>query len=132
MWKQLAYAYRIHPKLTKEIANMADKYTRNLEYIAETMGQDLLPFISIEDRLRDLTPAQRLEGIDATQRLEGLDATQRLEGLDATQRLEGLDATQRLEGLSLEDILDALSDEEREALRQLSEAQEKGYLSITK
>ena len=25
---------------------MADKYTRNLEYIAENMGQDLLPFIS--------------------------------------------------------------------------------------
>ena len=67
---------------------MADKYTRNLEYIAQNMGQDLLPFISIEDRLRDLTPAQRLEG---------------------------LGVAQRLEGLSLEDILDALSDEEREA-----------------
>lgn len=68
---------------------MADKYTRNLEYIAETMGQDLLPFISIEDRLRDLTPAQRLEG---------------------------LDATQLLQGLSPEDIRDALSDEARQAL----------------
>ena len=36
--EQLAYAYQIHPKLTKEISNMADKYTRNLEYIAQTMG----------------------------------------------------------------------------------------------
>ena len=104
----IAYAYRIHPELTKEISNMADKYTRNLEYIAENMGQDLLPFISIEARLRDLTPAQRLEG------------------LDVAQRLEGLDVAQRLEGLSLEDILDALSDEEREALRQLSASKENG------
>jgi hypothetical protein len=27
------------------------------------MGQDLLPFISSEDRVRDLTPAERLEGL---------------------------------------------------------------------
>ena len=34
---------------------MVDKYTRNLQYIARTMGQDLLPYISIEDRIRDLS-----------------------------------------------------------------------------
>ena len=106
--EQLAYAYQIHPELTKEISEMADKYTRNLQYIAETMGQDLLPFISIEDRLRDLTPAQRLEG------------------LDAAQRVEGLDAAQRLEGLSLEDRIEDLSDEEREGLRQLLDGQKNG------
>ena len=85
---------------------MADKYTRNLEYIAQNMGQDLLPYISVEEKLRGLTPDQRLEG------------------LDAAQRLEGLDAAQRLEGLSLEDILDALSDDECRALRQLLDDQE--------
>ena len=51
----IAYAYQIHPELTKEISNMVDKYTRNLQYIARTMGQDLLPYISIEDRIRDLS-----------------------------------------------------------------------------
>jgi hypothetical protein len=51
---------------------MADRYTRNLEYIAKNMGQDLLPFISSEDRVRDLTPAERLEGLDVAERLEGL------------------------------------------------------------
>ena len=102
----LAYAYRMHPKLTKEISNMADKYTRNLEYIAQNMGQDLLPYMSIEDRIRDLTPAQRLEG------------------LDAAQRLEGLTPSEQLQGLSLEDILETLDDEKRETLRQLLNGQE--------
>lgn len=76
---------------------MADKYTRNLEYIAQTMGQDLLPYMSIEDKLRDLTPAQRLEG---------------------------LTPTEQLQGLSLEDRIKGLTDEEREALRQLLNDQE--------
>jgi hypothetical protein len=76
---------------------MADRYTRNLEYIAKNMGQDLLPFISSEDRVRDLTPAERLEG---------------------------LDATERLEGLSLEDRIGDLSDGDRQALRQLLEEQD--------
>jgi hypothetical protein len=70
--EQLAYAYRMHPKLTKEISNMADKYTRNLEYIAQNMGQDLLPYMSIEDKLRDLTPAQRLEGLSLEDRIKNL------------------------------------------------------------
>jgi hypothetical protein len=97
--EQLAYAYRMHPKLTKEISNMADKYTRNLEYIAQNMGQDLLPYMSIEDRVRDLTPAERLEG---------------------------LTPSEQLQGLSLEDILDALDDEKRAVLRQLLNGQENG------
>jgi hypothetical protein len=33
---------------------MADKYAQNLEYIARSMGQDLLPFISSADRVRGL------------------------------------------------------------------------------
>ena len=84
--KHIAYSYQIDPELTKEISEMADKYTRNLEYIAETMGQDLLPFISIEDRLRDLTPAQRLEGLSLEDRIEDLSDEER-EGL--RQLLDG-------------------------------------------
>jgi hypothetical protein len=78
-----------------------------MELIAEYLGRDLVPFINLEDRVHDLTPAQRLQGLD-----------------DAAQRLQGLDAAQRLQGLSLEDIRDSLSDEERQALRQLLDDQE--------
>jgi hypothetical protein len=77
-----------------------------MELIAEYLGRDLVPFINLEDRVHDLTPAQRLQG------------------LDAAQRLQGLDAAQRLQGLALEDIRDSLSDEERQALRQLLDDQE--------
>ena len=77
-------------------------------------GQDLLPFISSEDRVRE-TPAERLEGLDVAERLEGL---------DVAERLEGLDATERLEGLSLEDRIGDLSDGDRQALRQLLEEQD--------
>jgi hypothetical protein len=68
-----------------------------MELIAEYLGRDLVPFINLEDRVHDLTPAQRLQG---------------------------LDVAQRLQGLALEDIRDSLSDEERQALRQLLDDQE--------
>jgi hypothetical protein len=103
----IAYAYRIDPELTKEISNMADKYTRNLQYIARTMWPDLLPYISIEDRIRDLSDEDRRVLLQ----------------LWADQ--ERLTPAQRLQGLSLEDIRDGLSDEEREALRQLLDGQER-------
>lgn len=72
---------------------------RNMELIAQHFGRDLMPFISSEDRIRDLTPEQRLQG---------------------------LDAEQRLQGLPLEDRIEDLSDEERRALRKLLDEQESG------
>ncbi len=36
---------------------------RNMELIAEYLGRDLVPFINLEDRVHDLTPAQRLQGL---------------------------------------------------------------------
>jgi hypothetical protein len=105
----IQYAVLLHPDITQEVA-MANRFRlprRNMELIAEYLGRDLVPFINLEDRVHDLTPAQRLQGLD-----------------DAAQRLQGLDAAQRLQGLSLEDIRDSLSDEERQALRQLLDDQE--------
>jgi hypothetical protein len=64
----IPYAYRIHPKLTEEALKMSDKYTQNLEYIAQNMGQDLLPFISSEDRVRDLTPENIRDGLSDEKR----------------------------------------------------------------
>ena len=88
---------------------------RNMELIAQYLGRDLVPFISPEDLVHDLTPAQRLEGLSDEDR-------QALLQLWADQ--EGLTPAQRLEGLSLEDIRDNLSDEDRQALRQLLDGQE--------
>ena len=105
---------------------MADKYTRNLEYIAENMGQDLLPFISSEDRVRGLPLEDRIEDLSDEDRRALLQLLASEEGLTPVQRLQGLDAKQRLQGLSLEDRIDGLSDEEREALRQLLDNQENG------
>jgi NAD-specific glutamate dehydrogenase len=34
-----------------------------MELIAEYLGRDLVPFINLEDRVHDLTPAQRLQGL---------------------------------------------------------------------
>ena len=121
--KYLAYAYRIHPETTRRILSMADKYTRNLEYIAENMGQDLLPFISSEDRVRGLPLEDRIEDLSDEDRRALLQLLASDEGLTPVQRLQGLDAKQRLQGLSLEDRIDGLSDEEREALRQLLDNQ---------
>jgi hypothetical protein len=95
----IQYAVLLHPDITQEVA-MANRLRlprRNMELIAEYLGRDLVPFINLEDRVHDLTPAQRLQG---------------------------LDAAQRLQGLALEDIRDSLSDEERQALRQLLDDQE--------
>ena len=95
---------------------MADKYTRNLEYIAENMGQDLLPFISSEDRIRGLPLEDILNALGDEDRQTVLNK------LLADE--EGLTPAQRLQGLSLEDRIEDLSDEEREVLRQLLDNQE--------
>ena len=119
----IPYAYRIHPKLTQEVLTMSDKYARNLEYIAQNMGQDLLPYISSEDRVRGLPLEDRIHDLSDEDRQALLN---RLlddpEGLTPAQRLLGF--KQQLQGLSPEDIRDALSDDERQVLRQLLDDQE--------
>ncbi|MBC8231206.1 hypothetical protein H8E77_16775 [bacterium] len=60
------YAYRIDPELTKEVLDMAGKsrsYQKNLEFIAQDIGKELIPFLSAEDRVRGLTLEERLSGL---------------------------------------------------------------------
>lgn len=102
---------------------MADRYTRNLEYIAQNMGQDLLPYISSEDRVRGLSVEDRIKDLSDEERhalLNKLLATE--DGLTPAQRLEGL----TLEDIPPEDIVNRLSNEKRQAIRQLLDDQENG------
>jgi len=53
------YAYRINPELTKEVLGMSRRsrsYRRNLEFIANDIGKELIPFLSKEDMLEHITP----------------------------------------------------------------------------
>ena len=102
---------------------MADKYTQNLEYIAQNMGQDLLPFISNADRVRGLPLEDRIHDLSDEERqafLNKLLADE--EGLTPAQRLQGLS----LEDIPPEDIVNRLSDEKRQALRKLLDDHENG------
>ncbi len=53
------YAYRINPELTKEVLGMSRRsrsYRKNLEFIANDIGEDLIPFLSKEKMLEYMTP----------------------------------------------------------------------------
>ena len=63
--EHVQFSYLLHPDITEEVA-MANRFRlprRNMELIAQYLGRDLVPFISPEDLVHDLTPAQRLEGL---------------------------------------------------------------------
>jgi hypothetical protein len=74
------YAYRIDPKLTKEVLEMAGKsrtYQKNLEFIAKDIGEELIPFLSVEDKLRGLTPEELMRRLTLEERLRGLTPEER-------------------------------------------------------
>ncbi len=60
------YASRVEPEVTKEVLKMAGKqslYEKQLQRIAESMGEDLIPFLSKSKRVRGLTLSERLQGL---------------------------------------------------------------------
>jgi len=68
-------AYRIDPKLTKEVLGMSRKsrsYRKNLEFIAKDIGEELIPFLSKEDMLKHLTPEEIVRNLTPEERLIGL------------------------------------------------------------
>jgi len=69
------YAYRIDPKLTKEVLEVAGKsssYQKNLEFIAKDIGKELIPFLSTEERLIGLTPEELVRTLTPEERLVGM------------------------------------------------------------
>ena len=62
------YASRVEPEITKEVLKMAGKqslYENNLRRIAESMGEDLIPFLS-EEVLKRIPPEKRVRSLTAT------------------------------------------------------------------
>jgi hypothetical protein len=61
------YASRVEPEITKEVLKMSGKqslYEKNLRRIAESMGEDLIPFLS-EEVLKRLPPEKRVRSLTA-------------------------------------------------------------------
>ena len=61
------YASRVEPEITKEILKMAGKqslYEKNLRRIAESMGEDLIPFLS-EEVVKRIPPEKRVRSLTA-------------------------------------------------------------------
>lgn len=61
------YASRVEPEMTKEVLKMAGKqssYEKNLMRIAESMGEDLIPFLS-EEVVKRIPPEKRVRSLTA-------------------------------------------------------------------
>ena len=61
------YASRVEPEITKEVLKMAGKhslYEKNLRRIAESMGEDLIPFLS-EEVVKRIPPEKRVRSLTA-------------------------------------------------------------------
>ena len=59
------YASRVEPQITKEVLKMAGKqslYEKQLQRIAESMGEDLIPFLS-EEVVKRIPPEKRVRGL---------------------------------------------------------------------
>ena len=110
----LGYAYRTHPQLTREVLKMArlsEIPRENLEFMAQDIGKELMPFLPPEVRLAGLAPQERLAGLAPQERLAGLAPQERLAGLAPQERIAGLALQERLGKLSAkeeEELLDLL------------------------
>jgi len=81
---------------------MAGKYRlpkKNLEFIVNDIGAELLPYFRKEDLLKRLSHEERLQGLNVEDLLKHLSLEDRLRGLNAEERrklkqlLENLDET---------------------------------------
>ena len=50
------------------MAGKSSSYRKNLEFIAKDIGEELIPFLTIEERLRGLSPEEILRGLDSETR----------------------------------------------------------------
>ena len=92
------YAYRIDPELTKEVLDMAGKsrsYRKNLDFIAKDIGKDLIPFLSKEEMLKQMTPEDIVGAVTLEKLARAMTLEERLRGLDAEDILHGLDSETR-------------------------------------
>ena len=98
------YASRVEPEITKEVLKMAGKlslYEKHLMRIAESLGEDLLPFLSEDEK-----------------------SLQRIAESIGEKVLERLPPEKRVRGLTAEDIVRSLSPETKGKLKQLLNQQD--------
>ena len=103
--KYLGYAYILHPKETKEVLIMSEKFP--------------VPEENIKFIVNDLTPEKILKYINVEDRLRGVDVEDRLRGVDVEDRLRGVDVEDILRRIDIKDIVEKLSDDDIQKLKKL-------------
>ena len=98
-WDFIHFAYRLRPKITKEVLTMAGRHSiprKDLEFMAKDIGAEILPYLKEEDLLKRLSPEARLRGLNPEERLRGLNPEDLLRYLtpEARRRLQQLLAAQ--------------------------------------
>jgi len=68
----IRYAYAVRPQTTKEVLVMAGRHRRlskkDLEFIVNDIGDELLPLFSPEDKLRGLSPRELIKYLNPEER----------------------------------------------------------------
>ena len=94
-WDYIRFAYRLRPRITKEVLTMAGRYSlpkKDLEFMAKDIGAEILPFLSPEERLRGLSSEERLRGLSPEERLQGVNPRDLLMHLSTEVQQRPLDA----------------------------------------
>ncbi len=127
-FQYVRYAYAVRPSVTKEELAMARRHYRlseeELEFIAQDIGAELMPFFSPEVRLQGLSTKEKLRGLSTKEKLRGLSTKEKLQGLSPEEKLNGLSRRELLRYLSTETQQRSLTAEERRILQQLLESPE--------
>ena len=99
-WNYIRFAYRLRPRITKEVLIMAGKHSlpkADLEFMAKDIGPELLAFLTPEERLQGLGPETLLEHLSLRDLLRHLSTQAQRRQLNAEERrllkqaLENLD-----------------------------------------
>jgi len=92
-WDYIRFAYRLRPKITKEVLTMAGRHSiprKDLEFMAKDIGPEILPYLNEEDLLKHLSPEARLRGLNPEDLLKQLSPEDRVRGLNPEERLRGM------------------------------------------
>ncbi len=74
-WDFIHFAYRLRPKITKEVLTMAGRHSiprKDLEFMAKDIGAEILPYLNKDDLLKQLSPEDRVRGLNPEERLRGM------------------------------------------------------------
>lgn len=84
-YSYLSYAYRNQPQITREVLNMArlsEIPRENLEFMAQDIGKELIPFLAPEMLVARLTSQERVAGLPLQERVAGISAKEEKELLE--------------------------------------------------